>query len=264
MARANAPITVNVGAANLFISYLLASGAAVPLVPCTLNPRGPVWRNYGGGVGLFWISSAKLMSCGPLLSYPSRPGQRPSPVLPGPTRARAPTRWDGPLPVDKLPPPTLPHRVPGDGLDELHLSHLLVGGYPLLYVGHQLIRPRLSPGDEDDVGLGHLPTRRILFGDYAGIQHCWVLPQHLLQLRRGYGVALVFDDVLLAVEDVDVALLVGPDDVAGAEPPVGGKGLLGGLRIAPVALEDAGPFQEKLPFLPRPHLLTGIHVYDLL
>jgi hypothetical protein len=64
-----------------------------------------------------------------------------------------------------------------------------------------------------------------------------VLVQDLLDLPRVDVVAAADDQVLLAVDDGEVAVLVDPADVAGAEPPVGDR--LGRLLGAPpVALHQ--------------------------
>src|ERR1700738_4287389 len=60
--------------------------------------------------------------------------------------------------------------------------------------------------------------------------------QHLLDLEGGYGLAASPDDVLDAIEEVEVAIGVDSSNVAGVKPAVAHR-LDGGLRVAPVVLE---------------------------
>src|SRR5215218_4428254 len=56
----------------------------------------------------------------------------------------------------------------------------------------------------------------------------------------------VDDQLLLAVNDLEVAVLVEVADVAAHEEAVLGEGLLGLLRLIPIARHDAGPLDEHL------------------
>src|SRR3990170_3812161 len=150
------------------------------------------------------------------------PDAWPMPLLPGPPPVLTrPARACGPLPVDELPTQDLPRRRSGHGLDDLDLPPLLEGRYPRLDEGHQLLRAHLGPGPQHHESLGDLSHLRRVLRYYRRFRDRRVLRKHLLQLHRRDLVALVLDNLLLAVDDVDIALLVGPHQVAGAEPAIG-------------------------------------------
>src|SRR4029453_15910993 len=129
----------------------------------------------------------------------------------------------------------LPGRALRQLVDEPHLARVLVGGDVLLDVRLQLrgrdrrsvlerhggadLLAELGMGDPDDRALAH---RRVLV-------------EHLLELPRVDVVAAANDQLLLAVDDEEVAVLVDAPDVAGPKPAIGGQDLSGGLRSAPVA-----------------------------
>ena len=66
-----------------------------------------------------------------------------------------------------------------------------------------------------------------------------ILPQHRLQLGGIDVLAAGDHHVLLAVDDPEIAVLVEPADVAGAEPAVE-EGLAGGGLIRPVLIHHIG------------------------
>src|SRR3712207_5364120 len=87
-----------------------------------------------------------------------------------------------------------------------------------------------------------------------------MLEEDLFDLARVDVVSASHDHVLLAVDDVEVALLVHPGYVPGVEPavPYGARRL---LRHVPVALHDLWSLDYELPALPDWHLvLAGGHV----
>ncbi|GBD28291.1 hypothetical protein HRbin31_00306 [bacterium HR31] len=72
--------------------------------------------------------------------------------------------------------------------------------------------------------------------------------QHRLHLHRGDVLAAADDDVLLPVDDLEVAVRVHHRQVPGVEPPARER-LRGGLRIPVVAVHDGGPPHHDLPHL---------------
>src|SRR4029434_5846246 len=105
---------------------------------------------------------------------------------------------------------------------------------PLLAEGPQLGRGGPGAGLEDHGGPDLLPVRRVGDGDHGRLGHRRVLVQHFLDLPRVDVVAAPDDQVLFAVDDVEVAVLVLAGQVAGPEPAVG-DGLAGGRPAAPIA-----------------------------
>src|SRR5262249_56487070 len=73
--------------------------------------------------------------------------------------------------------------------------------------------------------------------------------EQVLDLARTDVLALADDDVLLAAGDPEIAIAVERAQVAGAEPAVGGEGLLveGAIEVAEAALRSA---REDLTLLP--------------
>src|SRR5438093_11899496 len=90
-----------------------------------------------------------------------------------------------------------------------------------------------------------------------------MLAEDGLDLGRADAEALVLDELLLAVDDEDLALLVLLPDVAGEEPAVAEH--RGGVRrLAPVALHDLGAAHRDLADLARrERARAGLEVDDL-
>ena len=65
------------------------------------------------------------------------------------------------------------------------------------------------------------------------------------------------DDLVLAVDDLEVALLVEDAQVAGVDPSFGIQHLRGGLRIIEIAGEDVRPPGEDLTVLGEADLHSG-------
>src|SRR5438477_13204913 len=90
---------------------------------------------------------------------------------------------------------------------------------------------------EDDQGLDRLAPLLVGDADDADLGHGRMREHPVLDLDRRDVLAAADDDVLLAVGDSEVALVVEGPTVAGVEPAVD-DGLAGLLRLLPVALED--------------------------
>src|ERR1044072_4366650 len=122
-------------------------------------------------------------------------------------------------------------------VEEPDEPRVLVSGDAILDVGADLLRAQLLALDQDDRGtdllsplvVGHSEDRR--FADLR------VLVENLLDLTRVDVVAAADDQVLLAVDDVEVAVLVDAGHVAGVEPAAAHR-LLGRAGGRPVALHD--------------------------
>src|SRR5262249_30794355 len=91
--------------------------------------------------------------------------------------------------------------------------------------------PRLwVPGGPDF--LAQFPLRD---SDHRGLGDGGMLVEDLFALARVHVVPAADDQVLLPVDDEEVAILIDPGQVTGTEPAVG-DGLGGGVRAAPVPL----------------------------
>src|SRR5207249_7242829 len=99
--------------------------------------------------------------------------------------------------------------------------------------------------------------------DDAGVGDRGVLAEHRLDLSRSDTEALVLDELLLAIDDEDVALLVAAADVAGVEPAVADDvGRV--LRLVPVAPHHLRAANADLADLSiGKRLRAGLEVDDL-
>src|SRR5213594_4562889 len=87
--------------------------------------------------------------------------------------------------------------------------------------GRELAQLVLADGPaRHDERLDLLSEHRVRHADHRHLRHARVLPQHLLDQRGGHVLAAAADDVPLAVDEVEPAVLVEPADVAGQEPVV--------------------------------------------
>lgn len=76
--------------------------------------------------------------------------------------------------------------------------------------------------------------------DDSDVVDCLVVHEDTFQLSGGHLEAVVFDELLDTVGDVEVAVFVLETDVAGAEPAVGRQTASRGLGVVVVAEEDVG------------------------
>ena len=86
--------------------------------------------------------------------------------------------------------------------------------------------------------------------------------EHRLELGRRHLVALVLDELLDAVDEHDVAVVVGAADVAGVQPAVGVDRGGGRLRVVEVAAHDLRPAHADLALLARAELVAAGDVDD--
>ncbi|KAF1854083.1 hypothetical protein Lal_00005300 [Lupinus albus] len=108
----------------------------------------------------------------------------------------------------------------------------------------------VRPAEGDDVGLGRggavlqrdegagrLAPLLVMAGDDGGLQHLWMLVEHILHLDGRDVLATGDDDVLRAVLDLDIAVFMPDGEIAGVEPAAG-EGLLGRLGVLQIPLHD--------------------------
>src|ERR1022692_2891465 len=126
-----------------------------------------------------------------------------------------------------------------------HLTRVLVGGDPLLHERPQLVRGRGRSRLDRDGGADLLAQLVMGDPDDSGLGDRRVLVQDLLDLARVDVVAAANDQLLLAVHDEEVAVLVHPGEVTRAEPAV--RDRLGRrLGLPPVALHHVVPADRDL------------------
>src|SRR5262245_24344001 len=125
----------------------------------------------------------------------------------------------------------------GQCLDDPHPAWVLVRCDLALDVIDKLLRIDGGVWFERHHG-GHLLAElRVREADDGGLCNSRMLVQDLFDLPRIDVVATANDQVLLPVDDCEVAVLVDPAYVPGAEPPIGdGRGRL--CRPAPISLHD--------------------------
>src|SRR5215210_978950 len=121
---------------------------------------------------------------------------------------------------------------------EPDLPRVLVGGHLLLDVGLQLVLVDRLALLQHHRGAHLLAELVVRHADHGRLLDRRVLVQHLLDLARVDVVAATDDQVLLAVDDEEVAVLVHLGHVARAEPALLRDGLLVRVVTVPVALHD--------------------------
>src|SRR3954463_13959614 len=103
---------------------------------------------------------------------------------------------------------------------EPDVTWVFVGGDALLDERAQVPRRRPGPGLERDRRPDLLAEGLVRDADHRRLADVRVLVDDLLDLARVDVEAAADDDVLLAVDDVVVAIVVDARDVAGAKPAV--------------------------------------------
>ena len=88
-------------------------------------------------------------------------------------------------------------------------------------------------------------------------------PHDLLNLGRVDVEPAGDDHVLLAIDDIDVAVFVLQADIAGAVPAVGGRDLVGGLLVLVIAGHHQGAaYDDFAPLARRQDVLVIVHDLD--
>src|SRR5215469_1136480 len=146
---------------------------------------------------------------------------------------------------------------------EPEAPRVLVSGDPLLRERDELRRGRAGTRLERDSGANLFPELRMGQPDHGDLRDGRMLVQDFLDLTRVHVVTAPDDEVLLAVDNVVVAVLVYPRHVSSAEPAVFDR-LRGGIGLPPVALHHVVAadgdladlaLRNRLPFVvDEPHL----------
>src|SRR5258708_6544856 len=121
-------------------------------------------------------------------------------------------------PIPELPADHLAHARLGQAVQEVDLLGRLVLGQPLAAEGQDLVSGGLGVPAQDDEGDHLLAVPRVGPADNGGLGHRRVLEQHLFDIAGVYVQPAADDHVLLAVDDIEVAVAVHAADVAGVQP----------------------------------------------
>src|SRR5215210_2852925 len=151
----------------------------------------------------------------------------------------------------------LPRRSLGQLVHEPDRARVLVGRDLLLDVRPQLVHVDVLAVLEGDGGRDLLAELVVWHADHRHLGHRGVLVEHLLDLARVDVVAAADDQVLLAVDDEEVAVLVHAGHVAGVEPAAA-HAVLRGLGPAPVALHDVVAADDDLADLARRQVVVVV------
>src|SRR5439155_23950741 len=143
----------------------------------------------------------------------------------------------------------LPAGAARERVDGEHEAGVFVGRHSIAYQGLQLVdvarlRARNDEGDH------FLSEPRVWYADDDRLVDVRVAVEDLFDLARVDGVAAANDDVLLAVDEEQVAILVEVADVAGPEPTVVRHCLARRALVVEVAAHDAVTTNEDLPDRP--------------
>lgn len=107
------------------------------------------------------------------------------------------------------------------GIDEFHPAGHLEPAEMLTTVGDDVLRRGGDTLAKDHHRAHHLPPGVVADTDRGRLGHTGVPIQGLFDRQRGDVLAATDNEVLFPVDDIDEALVVLPDQVAGAEPAVG-------------------------------------------
>jgi hypothetical protein len=157
----------------------------------------------------------------------------------------------------------LPGRGLRDRVRELDAAQLLVGRHPRRDELAQLLDVELRVVGRGDERLRHLAGLLVRAGDDRRVRHRRVLEDHGLELGGGDLEALVLDELLEAVDEVEPRVLVGVADVAGAQPPVVVERASRRLVVAEVPAHHLRAADPHLAVLARPELGAVEEVHDL-
>src|SRR5438128_4967575 len=124
------------------------------------------------------------------------------------------------LSLGELAPEDLSRRGARHFLDELDLTHALVVGDPFFHECDELVGGGLRVRAKLHEGLRDLAGFVVALADHAGVGDRGVFAEDGLHLGRPDAESLVLDELLLAIDDEDVPLLVLLADIARIEPAV--------------------------------------------
>src|SRR5690349_3157449 len=151
------------------------------------------------------------------------------------TRGNSSSRWDRRL---DLAPQNFAGRPLRQRVDDPHLPRVLIARESFLDEVPDLVRMGGCPRSQSYGGADLLTEGVVGNADDGGLNDGWMLIEHFLDLARIHVVPAADDQRLLAVDDVEVAFLVHPSEIAGAEPAIRGRYLGGGRWLSPIALHD--------------------------
>src|SRR5262245_37326702 len=100
------------------------------------------------------------------------------------------------------------------------MTDLLVTRHSLGDEPRQRVQIERSPLTRDHEGLGDLARLRILTSGDAAIGDVRMLQENGLEFRRRNAEAFIFDHLLLTLDEIEIAILVDPADVACIEPAI--------------------------------------------
>src|SRR5256885_7810199 len=168
-----------------------------------------------------------------------------------------------PLSLRQFSPQDFSRRGAWHLVDELDFADAFVVGDPLLHESDELVRRGLHVRAQLHESLRDLAGLLVWLADDAGVGDSGVLAEHRLDLRRPDAEALVLDELLLAVDDEDITVVVTAADVAGVEPAIADD-VDSVLRLVPVAAHNPWAANADLADLAvLQGLRAGLEVDDL-
>src|SRR4030042_5119948 len=154
----------------------------------------------------------------------------------------------------QLPARHLPHiRLREFSPEFDNLGDLVVGKRFLAEI-HDLLLGDLAPGLalQDDIRLDQLTHLGIRHADHTGGLDLGMTIENLFHVPGKYRVALVLDQIPLAIKEGEVSFVIHPHQVAGPQPCLAFElyeGLLVLLGSLPVALHDVGAAEDQFTIL---------------
>src|SRR5262249_36055524 len=160
------------------------------------------------------------------------------------------------------PTQNLSRRGPRNRVNHFEVANLLVAGHALSDEARQRIEINRSTLSRHEEGLRRLARIRMRHAGAGASSNVGVLEQHGFEFSRRDAEALVLDHFLLALDDVDVSLVVHPADVARVKPAVA-QGPGGFFRRVPISPHDLRAAHDDLTDLARTQrALAGLDVND--
>src|SRR5438093_8545291 len=168
----------------------------------------------------------------------------------------------GLLPLGQLASQDLARRGARHLVDELDLAHALVVGDALLHEVHELVGRDRRACSELHERLRDLAGSFIRLADHSGVGDGRMLAEDRFDFRRPDPESFVLDELLLAVDDEDVAFLVDLAHVTGEEPSVP-EYRRRVILLSPVATHDLWSADSDLAHLTRRQVAgPGLEVDD--
>src|SRR2546426_348716 len=156
----------------------------------------------------------------------------------------------------ELPPQEFPDGGLGQSLAKLHALRDLVRGQVSPAVVADLLLGQAHASPRDHPGHHHLSRMRVRDARDADLCDGSVRRDDFFDLARPNLKAARLDEILLAIGDREITVLVERAQITGIEPAVA-QHLLRGLRILPVAFHELRSLENDLPDLEAPQLMEG-------